>query len=184
MRLLHSSPSTYNTSAPRKDADNVPEELEPDHGETSPPSGPGAFQDRILSLTPPEGPAEGLVFLQPLQDALLSAFLPINQHVGSLSNASSSKTSPPTPFGVPHGTFQILQGGPAVQSESPSESAREAVIAVTSPFEGGRCYSIDAVKLIASTLDAEVLRLDLALGIGLNGSGTAFGQGERRAGHC
>jgi hypothetical protein len=36
------------------------------------------------------------------------------------------------------------------------------VLAVVSPFEGGRLYNYDAVRRIASEMDAEVLRLDLA----------------------
>ena len=59
-----------------------------------------------------------------------------------------------------------------------SDTHKEAVIALVSPFEGGRQYTFDAVKTVSSSMDAELLRVDLALGIGLNASDIAFDHGE------
>jgi hypothetical protein len=52
----------------------------------------------------------------------------------------------------------------------------ESVLALVSPFEGGRHYVLDAVKQVAADIDAEVLRFDLALGIGLHGDHSPLGQ--------
>jgi hypothetical protein len=42
------------------------------------------------------------------------------------------------------------------------------VVGLVSPFEGGDCYNREAVLQVAAHLGAEVVRIDLALAIGLS----------------
>ena len=154
----------------------------PQHSTPDPDPNPNAsqFKDLILSIATPTGSKEIPRHLQQLQEAILAAFLPVNQHVESPSPVTAAKHGPsPFPMGPGSGPFP---GGMIVHPfrahATESDTAKEAVVALVSPFEGGRQYTFDAVKTVASSMEAEVLRFDLALGIGLNGSDFAFDQGE------
>ncbi len=69
--------------------------------------------------------------------------------------------------------FTLSSAGVPVPVNQPSqdseEEKRENVVALVSPFEGGEGYIIEAVSKIASRLDADIVRLDLALGVGFEG---------------
>ena len=171
--LSTSRKSTSKAKASRQDGHETlgPEAKEsPGSGKPGPPS---PLEDRVLSLIVPESSLEPVPpELEPLQHNVLAAFLPANQHTESLS-AGSSSSGPSVPS-FPHLPGVIPIGGPfhgpfPSPVPTPDTNAhQEAVITIVSPFEGGRHYNLDAVHQVAATVHAEILRLDLALGIGLN----------------
>ena len=60
-------------------------------------------------------------------------------------------------------------------AEDEDARSAEAVVALVTPFEGGKHYLLDAVAKVASEIDAEVLRFDLVLGLGLDGFSAPLG---------
>lgn len=86
--------------------------------------------------------------LRSLYNHLATSFVPANQP------AHSSK----------------IQDSPLGKVFVPGErSSEDPVIALVSPFEGGDVYNAKAVHDVASQLNADVVRLDLALGVGFDG---------------
>lgn len=100
----------------------------------------------LMSPTKPEGKLAPE--LKSLYNHLATSFVPTNQP------AYSSK----------------LQDSPLGKVFVPAErSSEDPVIALVSPFEGGDVYNAKAVHDVASHLNADVVRLDLALGVGFDG---------------
>jgi hypothetical protein len=56
-------------------------------------------------------------------------------------------------------------------NDQSEEQSGEPVLALTTPFEGGENYVLDAVRIVARDVGAELLRFDLAMGLGFHGSG-------------
>jgi hypothetical protein len=67
-----------------------------------------------------------------------------------------------------------VEAGPSASMDD-INGLGEPVIGVVSPVEGGDCYNRDAVLQVAQRLDAEVLRIDLALALGLSGPSGPLG---------
>lgn len=118
-----------------------------DHGEGDPPE--SLFPGVVTTLMTPTKPDGKLApELKSLYNHLATSFVPTNQP------AYSSK----------------LQDSPLGKVFTPAErSSEDPVIALVSPFEGGDVYNAKAVHDVASHLNADVVRLDLALGVGFDG---------------
>jgi len=135
-----------------------------------PPPLPDSFSSVVTSIVPPTRTDSPLPDdLRPLLAHVLTTFLPANQ--------PCTPTLVKAQTGMPgvSGPFAFHNGMPATIVEEDGgdqEDARtaEAVLALVTPFEGGKHYVLDAVQRVASEVDAEVLRFDLALGLGLDGS--------------
>lgn len=131
------------------------------------------FEQLVVSVNPPEHTADPLPQeLGTLYNHVLTSFLSANQPVMAASSSSSSKNL--RPHVILPGNWRSVDTEDDIIEEPPSPS--ESVLAVVSPFEGGRHYNYDAVRRIASEMDAEVLRLDLALGIGIHGPASPLGR--------
>lgn len=116
----------------------------------------------VTQLISPLDTAEPLADdLIPLRDHLLTSLLSANQ---------SLQLSPPTPNKPP------VQGLPFQLLPTREPISPEPALAVVSPFEGGRHYVLDAITRVASDIDAEILRFDLALGLGLHGPASPLGR--------
>lgn len=118
-----------------------------EHGEGDAPESlfPGVTTT-LMSPTKPEGKLAPE--LKSLYNHLATSFVPTNQP------AHSAK----------------LQDSPLGKVFVPAErSTEDPVIALVSPFEGGDVYNAKAVHDVASHLNADVVRLDLALGVGFDG---------------
>lgn len=134
-----------------------------------PPPLPDSFASVVTSIKSPSR-SEGQLpdDLRPLLAHVLTTFLPANQPC-----TPSPVKSPSNISGV-NGPFTFHNGITATISEEDGgdqEDVRtaEAVLGLVTPFEGGKHYVLDAVERVASEVDAEVLRFDLALGLGLDG---------------
>jgi len=135
-----------------------------------PPPLPDSFPSIVTSIISPKETDSPLPEnLRPLLAHVLMTFLPANQ------------PCTPTPIKAPSsmsgvsGPFTFHNGVPTQMIEEDGgdqEDARtaEAVLALVTPYEGGKHYVLDAVERVASEVNAEVLRFDLALGLGLDGS--------------
>jgi hypothetical protein len=134
------------------------------------------FHERVTSISPPSSTDEPLPDdLQPLHNHLLMSFLPKNQPHLPLA----SPTKPLGPNVLQQGQWHSINltdleelddRKPALQPPS------ELVLALVCPFEGGNCYVSDAVQKVASKLDADLVRFDLALGLGIDGPASPLGQ--------
>lgn len=132
---------------------------------TDPPGGTGRdLLSYATEVIPPSPPAAFPPDLHPALTHLSTAFLPRNQHLAT-DPANSPFTHvisfPPAAHGRP-------QTDPATEEED-SEPAPENVIALASPFEGGDIYLKDAVQQLANQVDADIVRLDLVMGVALDG---------------
>ncbi|WWC68925.1 uncharacterized protein I206_102861 [Kwoniella pini CBS 10737] len=134
------------------------------------PSIPSCDGDIVYSSTTslilPSRPSSPLpTELQPVLTHLSTSFLNGNQHLSEELTSSSPFTHVVT--------FPDSSGRPRTsQSEPPEDlgsSEPEAVVALASPFEGGEAYVTDAVKRLANEMNADVVRLDLMLGLGIDG---------------
>jgi hypothetical protein len=73
-------------------------------------------------------------------------------------------------------TLDVLSKGEKVtlvraSNDKAEEQTAEPVLALTTPFEGGESHVVDAVRIVARDVGAELLRFDLAMGLGFHGSG-------------
>ena len=135
-----------------------------------PPPQPNSFSSVVISIIPPK-PIESSLpdELRPLLAHVLTTFLPANQP------CAPTPVKPPSSMSGVSGPFTFHNGMPAAVSEQEDGGdqvdgrASEAVLALVNPFEGGKHYVRDAVERVASEVDAEVLRFDLVLGLGLDG---------------
>ncbi|OXH21192.1 ATPase, partial [Cryptococcus neoformans] len=108
--------------------------------------------------------------LQPVLTHLSTAFLPRNQHL-----ATDPVSSPFTHvISFPPGAHGRAQTDPSREEED-SEPAPENVIALASPFEGGDIYVKEAVQTLANEMEADVVRLDLVMGLALDGMAAPLG---------
>lgn len=93
---------------------------------------------------------------------LAASFLPFHQPL----------TTPPSPTGpqlsqIVHESEDGTSSRQATFAFPVDDGLGESVIGIVSPFEGGDCYNRDAVLQAAAHLGADVVRIDLALAIGL-----------------
>nr|XP_018264327.1 uncharacterized protein I303_02492 [Kwoniella dejecticola CBS 10117]OBR86485.1 hypothetical protein I303_02492 [Kwoniella dejecticola CBS 10117] len=169
-------------AAPEENPNPLPNDESPkshDGTEEEEPRIPPTDEDQLhastTSLINPSKPSSPLpTELQPVLTHLSTSFLAGNQHLAEELTASSPFThvvSFPDSSGRPRTT-------PAEPTEEPGSPSPEAVIALASPFEGGETYVNDAVKRMANELSADVVRLDLALGLGLDGPSSPLADQE------
>ncbi|WVN90364.1 uncharacterized protein L203_105600 [Cryptococcus depauperatus CBS 7841] len=134
------------------------------------PSNLFSFATQILSSEKPSAPLpQDLV---PIHTHLSTAFLPKNQHL--------SCDPPQSPFSHVISFPPGGQGRPQAEhvqreDEDSEQSQPEAAIALASPFEGGEFYIKDAVQKMANEMDADIVTLDLVLGLGLDGDASPLG---------
>ena len=137
--------------------------------EPNPPPVPDSFASAVTSVLSPSRTDSSLPDdYRPLLAHVLTTFLPANQPCKPLTLK--------TPANIPgvSGPF-TFQNGMTVQSTEEDggdeEEARtaEAVLALVTPFEGGKHYVYDAVQRVAAEVDADLLRFDLSLGLALDG---------------
>jgi len=140
------SPSDFAEAPPDPPAPSDPSEV--------PPPTP-SFPAIVTSLTVPPPPTEPLgPEHHALFNHLATSFVPSNQPCAS--------SSPDRQILLPDGGMQI----PKKRAEAVED---EPVIALVCPFEGGDAYISQAVNEVAGHLSADVVRLDLALGVGFDG---------------
>lgn len=121
------------------------------------------FPGVVTTLITPTPSSEKLApELKSLYNHLATSFVPTNQPASShkVHDTPSGKVFVPTDRG----------------SEDP-------VIALVSPMEGGDVYNAKAVHDVAAQLDADVVRLDLALGIGFDGPSAPLAE-TGKLGYC
>ncbi|KAE8540711.1 hypothetical protein D1P53_003075 [Cryptococcus gattii VGV] len=131
------------------------------------PTGLLAYATEVI---PPSPPAALPPDLHPALTHLSTAFLPRNQHLATdpvNSPFTHVISFPPAAHGRP-------QTDPATEEED-SEPLPENVIALASPFEGGDIYVKDAVQQLANEMDADIVRLDLVMGVALDGMAGPLG---------
>ena len=131
-----------------------------------------SFASHVTSLTTPVPNDQPLPEeLKTLYHHLLVSFLPHNQPHQAASASSSKLARPP-----PDGKWTTLHLDGLEEPSSPAPVVPESVIALVNPFEGGRWYTEEAVTRVASQLDADVLKFDLALGLGIHGPASPLGR--------
>jgi hypothetical protein len=132
----------------------------------SPPS-PPTFSSAALSFEPVDSPLRKLPkTLEFLRTQVHTTFLPGNQHL-------------PAPVRLllqGNKNLDVLHKGDKVtlvrsSNEQSEEQSGEPVLALTTPFEGGENYVVHAVRKVARDVGAELLRFDLAMGLGFHGLG-------------
>ena len=135
-----------------------------------PPPQPNSFPSVVTSIISPNPVDSSLPDeLRPLLAHVLTTFLPANQP------CAPTPVKPPSSMSGASGPFTFHNGIPVTITEQEDGGdqadgrASEAVLALVNPFEGGKHYVRDAVERVASEVDAEVLRFDLVLGLGLDG---------------
>lgn len=165
--------ATVEPAAPAEDgaAADPPEEegsATPEGGE-EPPT-PPSFPAIVTTLTTPGAPTEPLASEHHiLFNHLATSFVPTNQPTGPARD-NGSRDRPSIISEGPRGVFLPQAGGHHAAEERPSNAAGEdPVIALVSPFEGGDAYISRAIHEVAAHLSADVVRLDLALGVGFDG---------------
>ncbi|KAK8861292.1 hypothetical protein IAR55_002111 [Kwoniella newhampshirensis] len=127
----------------------------------------GSLTTAVTHPTSPSSPLPAEI--RPILTHLSTSFLPRNQHLADDSILRSPFTHVITfADGRP-------QTGPAANEEIPADQDPEAVMALVSPFEGGEVYVGEAVSKLANELEADVVRLDLVLGVGLDGVSSPLG---------
>lgn len=114
------------------------------------------------------------------------SLLPVNQQCALAPASRAQPGPPPLPLRPtrppPHTTDEEPQIEKSVTLEE-INGLGEPVIGVVSPIEGGDCYNRKAVLQVAQDLGAEVVRIDLALVLGLTGPSGPLGvKGELRSG--
>lgn len=164
-QLLHISPSCPSACVSLRSPPPPPPPPPPAATATDPPGGTGrGLLSYATEVIPPSPPSAFPPDLHPALTHLSTAFLPRNQHLAT-DPANSPFTHvisfPPAAHGRP-------QTDPATEEED-SEPAPENVIALASPFEGGDIYLTDAVQQLANQVDADIVRLDLVMGVALDG---------------
>ena len=169
----HQSSDAAAAATPATDAESTSADVE-EHFIDDAGDGPSndSFASHVTSLTTPVPSDQPLPDeLKPLYHHLLVSFLPHNQPHQTAS-ASSSKLPRP----IQGGKWTTLQLDGGDESSAPAPVMPESVIALVNPFEGGRWYTEEAVTRVAAELDADVLKFDLALGLGVNGPASPLGR--------
>ncbi|ODO04846.1 hypothetical protein I350_05456 [Cryptococcus amylolentus CBS 6273] len=131
------------------------------------------LHSHATSLSPPAPNTSPLPdTLQPVYTHLATTFLPRNQPLSP--DPSSSPFTHVISF--PQGSQGRPHTDPADEREDqPGAQSPETVMALASPFEGGEFYVQDAVQKMANELDADVVNLDLVLGVALDGAASPLG---------
>lgn len=149
------SPFPPSSSSPFADAPSDPSLPE------APPA-PPSFPAVVTSLTEPAPPTTPLSpDLDVLFHNLATSFVPGNQpsqhHIAS---------------------HLVIPDG--ARAPTPPRGPDDPVIALVTPFEGGDAYITRAVNEVAAHLGADVMRLDLTLGVGFDGPQAPLAEtGER-----
>ncbi|WVQ74383.1 hypothetical protein IAR50_003984 [Cryptococcus sp. DSM 104548] len=151
---------------------NPPEANDSPESSLPPPSRPDLHSHATSLISPSPNASPLPDDLLPVCTHLATTFLPRNQPL-SPDPTSSPFTHvisfPPGSQGRPH-TSSADEGEVRGDAQSP-----ETVMALASPFEGGEFYVSDAVQKMANELDADVLNLDLVLGVALDGAASPLG---------
>jgi hypothetical protein len=103
--------------------------------------------------------------LEDLRVHLAASLLPLHQPLTTPPSSAAPQISR-----VVKESEDGSSGYQAAFALSADDGLGETVIGVVSPFEGGDCYNRDAVLQTAGRLGADVVRIDLALAIGLSDS--------------
>ncbi|WVF66730.1 hypothetical protein IAT40_001472 [Kwoniella sp. CBS 6097] len=139
---------------------------------TPPPNLPSDLYNYTTSLIHPSKPTSPLpAELGPALTHLYTSFLPGNQHLAEDLHPSSPFTHV---ISFPDGSGRP-RTETAERQDDQGNSAPEAVMALASPFEGGEAYVQDAVKRLANEIDADLVRLNLVTGLGLDGPSSPLG---------
>ncbi|WOO78888.1 Protein MSP1 [Vanrija pseudolonga] len=116
-----------------------------------------SFPAIVTTLTAPPPPSTPLApEHHVLFNHLATSFIPSNQPCVSPSQGTLMQDGP-------MGKIMVIDETEAIPDDE------DPVIALVSPFEGGDAYIARAVNEVAGHLSADVVRLDLALGVGLDG---------------
>ena len=115
--------------------------------------------------SPTSAPSDLPSHLQNLQVHLAASLLPLHQPLTSPSHSAGRRLSQ-----IVHESEDGSSAHTATFSSSDDDGLGESVIGIVSPFEGGECYNRNAILETAGHLGADVLRIDLALAIGLSES--------------
>ena len=103
--------------------------------------------------------------LENLRVHLAASLLPLHQPLTSPPSSTGPRLSQ-----VVNESEDGSSGHSATFSFPDDDGLGESVIGVVSPFEGGECYNRNAILETAGHLGADVLRIDLAIAIGLSES--------------
>lgn len=127
-----------------------------------------SFPAIVTTLTTPGAPTEPLASEHHvLFNHLATSFVPANQPTAPPKDPNGRERQTLIAEG-PRGVF-LPQMSQAAEERRPSATGEDPVIALVSPFEGGDAYISRAVHDVAAHLSADVVRLDLALGVGFDG---------------
>ncbi|WWD16805.1 hypothetical protein CI109_101237 [Kwoniella shandongensis] len=152
---------------PIEEADQFEEERIPSSSSSIGEKNLASLTTAVTHPTSPTSPLSDE--LQPVLTHLSTSFLPRNQHLAE------------EPLGRTPFTHVITfadgrpQTEPATNEEAVSDQDPEAVMALVSPFEGGEVYVGEAVRKLANELEADVVRIDLVMGVGLDGLSSPLG---------
>lgn len=153
--------SSTTTLASKAESDSAPPppvgEGEGD-AEPEPPVPPTpSFPAIVTTLTAPPPPSTPLApEHHVLFNHLATSFIPSNQPCVSPSQGTLMQDGP-------MGKIMVIDESEQIPGDE------DPVIALVSPFEGGDAYIARAVNEVAGHLSADIVRLDLALGVGLDG---------------
>lgn len=110
-----------------------------------------------------------------LRAHLVVSLLAVNQQCTLSSPSRAQPASPQLRMArAVNAPDEEVEAGPSASMDD-INGLGEPVVGVVSPIEGGDCYNRDAVLQVAQRLDAEVLRIDLALALGLSGPSGPLG---------
>jgi hypothetical protein len=103
--------------------------------------------------------------LEDLRVHLAASLLPLHQPLTSPPSSAGPRLSQ-----IVNESEDGSSGHSATFSFPDDDGLGESVIGTVSPFEGGECYNRNAILETAGHLGADVVRIDLALAIGLSES--------------
>jgi hypothetical protein len=114
---------------------------------------------------PTSSPSNLPSHLENLRVHLAASLLPLHQPLTSPPSSAGPRLSQ-----IVNESEDGSSGHSATFGFPDDDGLGESVIGVVSPFEGGECYNRNAILETAGHLGADVVRIDLALAIGLSES--------------
>ncbi|WVQ83506.1 hypothetical protein IAT38_005647 [Cryptococcus sp. DSM 104549] len=180
-----SAPSTPSPSAPPASGPPASEDSTESSTDADEPVAPLPPHSTLAGLTTSviKPTASGATLPDDLHSAFVhlnTAFVPRNQHLAADPSPSPfSHVIRPFPGGGP--PHSVRRVGPGIEIEEHNEDEDEeppmpeTVMALASPFEGGEGYVRDAVGKMAGKMGADVVRLDLVLGLAFDGEASPLG---------
>ena len=177
VRPNHAEDAKTREDAASRGIEGDPEEhfVEDDNAESIHEAGT-PFHSLVTSVHAPSSADEALPEdLKTLHHHLLVSFLPKNQPRQPSVSLSKSVRPDVLQQGQWH-SINLSDLEELDHQSQPTQASTEAVLALVTPFEGGQHYVTDAVLRVASQMDADVLRFDLALGLGIDGPGSPLGR--------